>query len=228
MLKNIQSFRIDIVFDNRSIKNEFLEGFGFSALIYNYFTGNFLLFDTGGNSEILIHNFKSLNIDIKEIKKIIISHDHFDHSGGLEGIYNINSEIEIYIPFETYTNYKSKFPNSKINKISNSIVIEKNVYSSGQLGTSLKEQAIYLKTLKNEIIILVGCAHPGLENIIVDANKFGNIKAIIGGFHNFRKYSYLKNIQFIGACHCTTHINDIKKRFPNQYKEIFVGSSLIF
>jgi len=222
MLKNIQSFRIDIVFDNRSIKNEFLEGFGFSALIYNYFTGNFLLFDTGGNSEILIHNFKSLNIDIKEIKKIIISHDHFDHSGGLEGIYNINSEIEIYIPFETYTNYKSKFPNSKINKISNSIVIEKNVYSSGQLGTSLKEQAIYLKTLKNEIIILVGCAHPGLENIIVDANKFGNIKAIIGGFHNFRKYSYLKNIQFIGACHCTTHINDIKKRFPNQYKEILL------
>ena len=41
------SFEIKIVYDNRCHEKDFLTGFGFSALIYNNFTGNYLLFDTG-------------------------------------------------------------------------------------------------------------------------------------------------------------------------------------
>jgi len=78
------SFEINIVFDDKCPKPGFLSGFGFSALIYNYFTNNFSLFDTGGNGNILIHNIKEFNIDISTIKNVIISHSHHDHAGGLE------------------------------------------------------------------------------------------------------------------------------------------------
>jgi len=39
----------------------------------------------------------------------------------------------------------------------------------------------------------------------------------VGGFHGFRKYSYLEGIDTIGACHCISHVKAIKKRFPNNY-----------
>ena len=58
MSENSLSFRIYIVFDNRCEKQGFLTGFGFSALIYNNFTKNYLLFDTGGNAEVLFYNIK--------------------------------------------------------------------------------------------------------------------------------------------------------------------------
>ena len=35
---------------------------------------------------------------IKDIKKVIISHDHIENSGGLIGIYKVNPNIDIYVP----------------------------------------------------------------------------------------------------------------------------------
>ena len=97
--------------------------------------------------------------------------------------------------------------------------IDQNIYSSGQIGKSIKEQALLLKTRNNEIIILVGCAHPGLENFIMKAQEVSKVIAVIGGFHSFQKYSYLEGIDFIGS---------IQKRFPDQFKQICVGNSFSF
>lgn len=55
--------------------------FGFSAFIED---DDFsLIFDTG-QTGIFIENIKKLNIDTKLIHNIIISHNHFDHGGGLK------------------------------------------------------------------------------------------------------------------------------------------------
>ena len=223
------SFEIKIIFDNRCVEEGFLTGFGFSALIYNYFTENYILFDTGGDSRVLIHNINNFNIDVTQIKKVIISHSHFDHAGGLEGIYKLNPNIEIFVPESNKQWFSRKIRNAKVHGVSELIEIEKNAYSSGELGgSSLKEQGLFLKTKDDEFIIIVGCAHPGLENFIIKARKMNDIKAIIGGFHGFRKYSYLEGIEVIGACHCTQHINEIMKRFPGQFKKVCVGNTLIF
>ena len=222
------SFTITNVFDNICARNGYLTGFGFSALIFNNFTKNFLLFDTGDNGSILIHNINKLNINLLEIKKVIISHDHSDHSGGLNGLLRNNSNCEIFIPSYNKAYYTRLFPESKIHGISELVEIEKNVYSSGQLGTDFKEQALFLKTRENQFVLIVGCTHPGLENFIFKAQKTNEIKAIIGGFHGFRKYSYLKGIDFIVPCHCTQNIEDIKKRYPHQFKKMCVGDSLRF
>ncbi len=222
------SFTITIVFDNRCVKNDFLPGFGFSALIFNNFSQNYLLFDTGGNSNILIHNIRKVDVNISEIKKVVISHYHHDHAGGLEGIYNLNPNIEILTPND-FTSYKRAFPKAKIHSISNLTEIEKYVFLSGKLGGEfMKEQALFLKTENDQFVILVGCAHPGLENFIIKAREKHDIKAVIGGFHGFRKFSHLEGIDTIGACHCTQYVNEIKNRFPNQFKKVCVGDSLNF
>ena len=222
------TFTIKVVFDDKCAEEGFLKGFGFSALIYNHATKNYLLFDTGGNANILIHNLEKSNIKIATIYKVIISHDHTDHSGGLGGIYKINPNINIYVPYECKKTYSRLFTFSEIIGVSNLLEIEKNIFTSGQLGTNIKEQALFLKTINNKIIIIVGCTHPGLENFIVKARELGPIKGIIGGFHGFKKYNYLKDIDLIGACHCTFELETLQKRFPNQFKKICVGTTLIF
>lgn len=222
------TFEVKIVFEENQGEEGFIQGRGFSALIYNYFTDSFLLFDTGSDGESLVHNIEKCDVEISAIKKVIISHNHQEHSGGLEEIYNRNPDIEIYVPIENLITYRRKYSKAKIIGVSEFTEIDTHIYSTGQLGTYLKEQALFLKTYEDEIIIIVGCAHPGLDEIITMAKSIAPIKAIIGGFHNSRNFISLQNIGFIGACHCTQNLNLIKERFPEQYNTINVGKAITF
>ncbi|MFX1390053.1 MAG: MBL fold metallo-hydrolase [Promethearchaeota archaeon] len=222
------SFDIKIVFDDKCPRPGFLTGFGFSALIFNHFTGNFSLFDTGGKSNVLIHNIKQFKINIFDIKNIVISHNHYGHAGGLKGILQKNPNINVYVPMNDSKSFSKKFPTNKIQGVNQMIEIEKNFLVSGQIDNYISEQSVFLKTKERKLIILVGCAHPGLEKFIIKANEITKIKVIIGGFHGFKKFSYLNDIELIGACHCSRNINLIKKSFPNQFKQICVGDTYSF
>ncbi|MBD3227033.1 MAG: MBL fold metallo-hydrolase [Candidatus Lokiarchaeota archaeon] len=228
MNDNTYSFKISVVFDNKCKKEGFSTGFGFSALVYNNFSKSNILFDTGGNGRVLVSNLQKLNITPKDIKKVVISHNHHDHAGGLDRIYKGNPDIEIYVPNKNFGTYKEHFSNSRVTGVSDLQEIDSYIYSPGEFGSFIREQALYLKTKNDKIVILVGCTHPGLEKFIIKAREMADIQAVIGGFHGFRKFSYLKGIDFIGACHCTSYMNEIRNRFPKQFKKICVGSSFQF
>jgi 7,8-dihydropterin-6-yl-methyl-4-(beta-D-ribofuranosyl)aminobenzene 5'-phosphate synthase len=54
-----------------------------------------VLFDTG-QSVSAIHNAKLLGIDLSQVDKIVLSHGHFDHTGGLKHVLGeIGREIEV-------------------------------------------------------------------------------------------------------------------------------------
>ncbi|MGQ9782277.1 MAG: MBL fold metallo-hydrolase [Nitrososphaeria archaeon] len=44
-----------------------------------------ILLDTGQSSDILLHNMNVLGLDLKKIDAVLLSHGHYDHTGGLPG-----------------------------------------------------------------------------------------------------------------------------------------------
>ncbi|MEW6557706.1 MAG: MBL fold metallo-hydrolase [Elusimicrobiota bacterium] len=198
--------KIKIVYDNRS-QEGFKSSWGFSCLVE---TKNKVLFDTGANSETLLYNMNQLKINPEEIEIVVLSHSHWDHTGGLEGFLKSNRNKAIV--------YQPK-------AFSETTEICEDIYSTGALGGffSIAEQSLVVKTEKENIVV-TGCAHPGLENIIDRASKLGKIYGVLGGFHGFSKLDKLEVIKFIAPCHCTQRIEEIKIRYPENFREVKAGT----
>ena len=73
-----------------------------------------LLLDTGATAA-FIDNAKALGIDLTKVDAVIISHGHYDHTGGLLAFAKINPNAKIYIQksalgeFYNYRNQKEKY-----------------------------------------------------------------------------------------------------------------------
>ena len=201
--------RLTIVYNNEA-REKLKSGWGFSCLIE--IDSQKLLFDTGDKPEDLLFNMNILGINPKDVSTVVISHNHWDHAGGLDGFMEKNGNKAKVIHPEAF---------SEPAKITESI------YSTGLLksqGTP-DEQSLFIKTKKG-LVVVVGCSHPGVDKILDVVKKHGKVHALIGGFHGFDKFDKLAGIDIIGACHCTKHMQEIKSRFPKQFKEIKAGDSI--
>lgn len=195
--------KITIIYNNEA--NAGLKsGWGFSCLIE---TEERILFDTGDSGEKLIYNMKQLGISPENVDKVVISHNHFDHTSGLKDFLRLNNKAEVLHP----------------KSFSKSTEICTGIYSTGALGAFIKEQSLVVNTEKGNVVV-TGCAHPGLENIIEKSRELGEIYAVIGGFHGFSKLEKLQGIKIIAPCHCTKYIQKIRAKYPAEFVEIKAGS----
>ncbi|MBA7505261.1 hypothetical protein ES706_03926 [subsurface metagenome] len=207
--------KITIVYDNEVKKEGLKADWGFSALIENE-KASPILFDTGANGPILLHNMKELNIDPKNIGIIVISHAHWDHTGGLSEILKQNETAELYIP----SSFHISIPGRKVTMVKEAIQICQDVCSTGELGGV--EQSLALKTGKG-IFVVTGCSHPGVGNILKTASKFGKLYGIAGGFHGFRDFKALDELSLIYPCHCTQYKREIRELFKDKALECGAG-----
>jgi len=97
-----KTITITTLVDNTASKN-LLSEHGLSFWIE--YDDKRVLFDTG-QSDLLLRNAKTLGIDLADIDAIVISHGHYDHTGGLKTVLNIASEATLYLHPEAL---KSRF-----------------------------------------------------------------------------------------------------------------------
>ena len=76
------------------------------SLLFNI-NDEMILFDTG-QSFSFIENAKVLNFNLSNVKKLVFSHNHYDHAGGIEQFLEINSELDIYIGKDFFVQKFSK------------------------------------------------------------------------------------------------------------------------
>ncbi|MEA3457485.1 MAG: MBL fold metallo-hydrolase [Candidatus Thermoplasmatota archaeon] len=209
--------KITIVYDNEVYKKDLglKAGWGFSCLIEA--ENDTVLFDTGADGKVLLNNMKKLGIYPRSVNKIAISHEHWDHNGGLKALVPLVGDIELY-------RLANKSPSENMHLVSaeEPVEITERVHTTGRIRGVVDEQSLVLNGKKGWYV-LVGCSHPGVEKILNTAKQHGNIIGLIGGLHGFNNFSVLKDLDLVCATHCTKHKREINKLFPKTSVEGGVG-----
>jgi len=202
--------KITILYDNTVFLPCLESDWGFSCLVEIH--NRSILFDTGSNGSILLKNMEKLGIDPLSIDDVFISHPHFDHIGGLSAFLNENNKVKIHVPISLRGIRNAK----EIIYVDEPVELYENIFSTGKLNHN--EQSMAVKTEKG-LVLLVGCSHPEMKNILKAASQFGKVYTIIGGLHGFNEYELLQDIDLICPTHCTRHITEIKSLYPEKYIE---------
>ena len=87
---------LQIVYDNNPHDDRLQTEWGFGCVI----TGceKTILFDTGGEGDVLLSNMRICGIDPSRIDAVVLSHIHGDHTGGLDEFLQVNPDVEVYLP----------------------------------------------------------------------------------------------------------------------------------
>jgi 7,8-dihydropterin-6-yl-methyl-4-(beta-D-ribofuranosyl)aminobenzene 5'-phosphate synthase len=209
-----------IVYDNEA-QAGFKSDWGFSCLIET--EDRNLLFDTGSSRDILAFNLQQLHVEINVIDTIVLSHEHGDHIGGLDAV--LHPGVTVFVPSSFSRRFKRAVAQvADVVDVTLPREIVPGVYTTGELGAWQKEQSLVLDTPKG-MVVVTGCAHPGLEAILAAAATFGELYGVIGGFHGFSRLELLRELDLIVPCHCTAHKREILELYPE--KTMRCGAGLV-
>jgi 7,8-dihydropterin-6-yl-methyl-4-(beta-D-ribofuranosyl)aminobenzene 5'-phosphate synthase len=197
--------KITIVYDNETWQPGLEAAWGFSCLVEA--GGRRLLFDTGGRGNILLQNLEALNLDTGSIAEIFISHDHWDHLGGLADLLRLNQDVRVYLPGSCSRPAEAR----EVISVQGPRGLSGNFFSTGELPGA--EQSLVVKT-ESGLMVICGCSHPGVGVILETASQFGRVSALIGGLHGFQEYELLADLALVCPCHCTKHQAEIMARYP--------------
>ena len=206
---------------------------GFSALVTvrRGNTSSTLLFDTGASPDALAVNAGRLGVDVGGLQGVVLSHGHFDHAGGFDGLARLRGRagLPLTVHPAVWTRRRLELPGGRVLEMPTLSrgaleregfgVIERRQPSllvGGILITGevdrvtefergmpaqhqawdgrgwrhdpavIDDQALVMNVRGRGLVIVTGCGHAGVVNIIRQALRLTGVSrllAVIGGFH---------------------------------------------
>ncbi len=229
----VQDEEITIItlYENSRYASNTLADWGFSCLVV--FNGDTILFDTGCNREEFIHNITALNVSLKNIDKLVLSHNHGDHTGNVFYVLKQNPNMEVYLTSQFPEEFEHKVESLGANALNESrpVSIANGVYLSGEMGFQMKEQCLIVETSKG-LVVIVGCSHPGIERMLMKITEhFGKpIYLVVGGFHTqdftaaeidviVKEFKEI-GVQKVSPLHCTG--DECMRKFREEYGSDYI------
>ncbi len=230
---NTLEARITVICDNYTTRNDLEASWGFACLIA--LGGKNILFDTGSDGIVLSHNLERLGIDPSTIDLLMISHQHWDHVGGIYAILNARKNLPVYVPHSFSVHFQEDMQRygANIIAVDEPREILPGLFTTGELDGPMQEQAVLVKTPAGTVVI-TGCAHPGIVRIVEAAKSIlpqEDIALVMGGFHllhdsdedilNIIEKFKEMDVRYAAASHCSG--GRARELFARQYGERFIA-----
>src|SRR5258708_20940124 len=168
--------RVTILYDAFGKSAAMTKAWGFSALVE--FGGKRILFDTGGNAEILEHNVKALGVDLSKLDFVVISHRHGDHISGLNYLFHDSLAANMrYFDGNPpdMLSASTPWPQANFIRVDSTTEISPGIFlvpTISQVTGTLELREISMAILGPQGLIIVdGWSHAGLEKVLEAATK---------------------------------------------------------
>ena len=226
---------LTVVYDNNPYAEGLETRWGFSCLVQG--AEETILFDTGGEGAVLLSNMEKLRVDPMEVDGVVLSHIHGDHTGGLSAFLKCHPHVTVYLPASFPERFKRGVRDygAKVVEVHGPTQIGRYIYSTGEMGTTIQEQALVIRTTQG-LVVITGCAHPGVVAMVKKAKEMleGQVALVMGGFHlsgtdparigeivaDFKALG----VEKVAPCHCS---GDVARRvFKEAYGDHFIPAGV--
>ena len=174
--------KLTILYDNTVVDTQLKSDWGFAALVE--YGGHTLLFDTGADGSMLLDNMRQLDVDPQSIEAVIFSHEHGDHTRGLQALLDTGVRPTVYAPAAFSSAFKEQVrARTELVEVTDPLEILPGMHLTRPVG-SIVEQALAVET-RDGTAVITGCAHPGIANMVRQAQEIvpGKVPLLAGGFH---------------------------------------------
>jgi 7,8-dihydropterin-6-yl-methyl-4-(beta-D-ribofuranosyl)aminobenzene 5'-phosphate synthase len=175
---------VTVLYDNVPLDPACTCSWGFSCLIRG--AEHTILFDTGGDPQILARNMSRLGVDRREISLVVLSHSHGDHTGGLWYVLEAHEPLSVYLPpsFPPSFHRRIEELGHRVITADRAMELCPGVGVTGGMGTGTQEQALWVRTTAG-VAVFTGCAHPGIVAVARRVSELtsSSVYLLLGGFH---------------------------------------------
>jgi 7,8-dihydropterin-6-yl-methyl-4-(beta-D-ribofuranosyl)aminobenzene 5'-phosphate synthase len=227
---------LTVVYDNHPYDGRLTAAWGFACWIET--PHGVVLFDTGGDGTVLLGNLQALGLDARRIDAVVLSHNHSDHIGGLDALLDLNSDMIVYVPRSFPRDFVDRVAGrASVMEVTGPREILSGVFTTGEIGNGIVEQSLIVESARG-LLVLTGCAHPGIARIVGQAAEQGRVYLVMGGFHLSalgrsearRVAEELKalGVMMVAPCHCTGEaaIGEFADAFGSGFLQTGVGSEV--
>ncbi|MDG6257810.1 MAG: MBL fold metallo-hydrolase [Methanomicrobiaceae archaeon] len=178
-----------------------------------------MLFDTGGDGRILLENMRKLGIEPRDVEALVLSHDHWDHNGGLSALFEAGASPVAYV-LRAFSDETLDI----VERHATPVFVDRwteitdTIFTTGPLGDVIIEQSLAIAS-RGGLFIITGCAHPHIGAILRYAASKGDVWGAMGGFHTVsaEDIEALTSLSYVSASHCTQGLEAIIETIPETY-----------